>query len=170
MGNLLFSPSGRIGSADFIRGIIVLIVISAVLTVLPLISSGLDVLKILSIVMVWCWIVLYVKRFHDAGKTGWLTVAVAVASIILLYILSVITTKMFAADLSAQMQEVVIAATESGSFKDMMAMSQEFGTKIAKKTAIPTAIGTSILTYVVAMVVDKMFPRDPSDNQYGPAS
>ncbi|MBL4871230.1 MAG: DUF805 domain-containing protein [Robiginitomaculum sp.] len=170
MGNLLFSPSGRVNPADFMRGVIILIVISAVLTLLPLISPALGMLGILGIIMIWCWIVLYVKRFHDAGKSGWLTVGVIVVMIVLSMIMSSVITTMFAGDMQAEIQKAATEAAESGDFGSILKGSMEAGSAMAKKVAIPSAIGSAVLSYVVAMAVNKFFPHDEGENQYGPAT
>ena len=53
MGNLLFSPSGRIGPSAYMKGMIVLAVISAVINIIPLFSPGLAmILGLLSIVLI----------------------------------------------------------------------------------------------------------------------
>ena len=70
MGNLLFSPSGRISPADFMRGATILIVVGLVLGLLPILMPALAMLSIIFLVMLWCWIVLWVKRYHDGGKSG----------------------------------------------------------------------------------------------------
>ncbi len=169
MGNLLFSPSGRINPADFMRGVIILIIISAVLTLLPLISPALGMLGMLGIVMIWCWIVLFVKRFHDAGKSGWMTVAVVVVMVVLSMIMSSVITSTFAEDMQAEIQKAAMEAAESGDIGSIFKGSMEAGQAMAKKIAIPSAIGSAILSYAIAWGVNKFFPHDPEENQYGPA-
>lgn len=170
MLDLLFSPSGRLKPEDFMRGIIILIIVSAVLTLLPLVSFGLaSILSILGLVMIWCWVVLYVKRFHDAGKSGWMTLVVIVVMIVISMIVNSLITSMFVGDMQADVQKAAMEAAQSGDISSLFKSSMKAGGEMAKKTAIPTAISSSIISYVVAMGVNKFFPHEPQDNKYGPA-
>ena len=75
MGNLLFSPSGRIGPSEFTKGIMILAVVSAVLTILPLISMSLAMVGgLVSLVLLFPLFCLLIKRSHDAGKSGWMSI------------------------------------------------------------------------------------------------
>ena len=171
MGNLLFSPSGRINPGDFMRGATILIVIGFVLGILPLISFQLgSMLSLLGIITLWCWIVLFIKRYHDAGKSGWMCLIPIIAFIILSLIISQIVTSMFAGDLNAQMQEAAAEAAESGDLASVFGASMEMGAAIAKKTALPTAVAGAVTSYLIAFVFNNMIKRDDHENQYGPAS
>lgn len=170
MLDLLFSPSGRLKPEEFMRGIIVLIIISAVLALLPLVSMSLaSILSLLSIVMIWCWVVLYVKRFHDAGKSGWMTLAVIVVMIIISMIVNKLVISLFASDMNAAIQKAAMEAAQSGDIGGMFKSSMAAGGAMAKKTAIPSAIAGAAVSYIVAMGVNKFFPHEPQDNKYGSA-
>jgi len=171
MGNLLFSPSGRINPSDFMRGAMILIAIGFVLGILPLISFQLgSMLSLLGIITLWCWIVLFIKRYHDGGKSGWMCLIPIIAFIILTLIVSQLVTSMFAGDLNAQMKEAAEAAAESGDISAVFGASMEMGAAIAKKTALPSAIAGAVVSYVIAFVINNMIQRDEHENQYGPAS
>ena len=170
MGNLLFSPSGRVNPADFMRGVIILIVISALLTLIPLVVPSLGVLKFLGLILFWCWIVLYVKRFHDAGKSGWLTIAVIVAIVVLSMIMGSVFISMFAAEEHKIAQIAVDELSVSGGgFLEIFKGSMEANAPVERKVALPSVIGGSILSYAIAWAVNKFFPHDEGENQYGPA-
>ena len=171
MGNLLFSPSGRINPSEFMRGATILIAIGFVLAILPMISFTIgSALSLLSIITIWCWIVLFIKRYHDGGKSGWMCLIPIIAFIILSIIISQVVTSMFAGDLNAQMQEASAAAAESGDLSAILSISTEFGPSIAKKIALPSAIASAVVSYLVAFVINNMIKRDDHENQYGPAS
>ena len=81
MGNLLFSPSGRIGPSEFIKGIMILAVISAVLTIIPMFSFTLgSMLSIIGIVLLYPLVCLLIKRSHDGGKSGWMSICLLYTS------------------------------------------------------------------------------------------
>ncbi len=171
MGNLLFSPSGRISPSEFMRGAIILIAISFVLGILPLISFKIgSMLSMLGIILLWCWIAIFIKRFHDGGKSGWMCLIPIVAFIILSMIVSSIVTGMFAGDLNAQMQEAAEAAAESGDFASIISVTMESAGAIAKKTALPAAVAGAVVSYVIAFATNSIAGHDEHENQFGPAT
>lgn len=161
MMNLLFSPKGRINSTDFMRGVIVLIVISAILTLLPLAHPKLMMVGMLGLILYWCWIVLYIKRLHDAGKSGWLVLAILVVFIGVSYFVGNFVQSTFAPDVKQAMD----AASTSGDLTEVLALAGE----LTKKLALPSAISSSVVSYGVAFLVNKFLSHDPEENQYGPA-
>ena len=171
MGNLLFSPSGRISPSDFMKGAIILIVIGAVLAILPMVSYSLSmVFSLLGLITLWCWIVLFIKRLHDAGKSGWLSIVVIIAFVVASFILSMIVTPMFAGDLNEQVKVLSQEAAASGNLSDVLKVSAEYGAQIAKKTALPMAVGGAVVSYIIAYVTNMLLKSDPEENQFGPAT
>jgi len=171
MGNLLFSPSGRINPSEFMRGATILIVIGFILGILPMISFTIgSALSLLGLITIWCWIVLFVKRYHDGGKSGWMSIIPIIAFIILSLIIGQLVTSMFAGDLNAQMKAATEAAAESGDIGSIFAVTSEFAGSIAKKTALPSAIASAVASYLIAFVINNMIKRDDHENQFGPAS
>ena len=73
MGNLLFSPQGRISSADFMRGGYILVLAAIALGLLHLVNTAIAlVLGFLNILLMYAWAVLWIKRLHEGGKSGWM--------------------------------------------------------------------------------------------------
>lgn len=74
---LYTSLEGRIGRQSFWMGVIVLIVISIIASVLDGIlgtmsESGFGIIGgIAGLIMIYPSIMLYAKRWHDRGKSGW---------------------------------------------------------------------------------------------------
>ena len=66
-GKLFLSAEGRIGRQTFWIGFLILLGANVVLGWIPL-------LGLLSVALIYLWICLYSKRFHDMGKSGWLAV------------------------------------------------------------------------------------------------
>ena len=151
MLQILFSPTGKIGPHAFMKGVVVLIAISAVLGVLPLLSFEIgSVFKILMLVLIWCWIVLFVKRFRFAGKSGWMCLLPIIVYVIAYFIYTSIVQRMFAPDLIATMEELTIDAMENGDWGGMMQISSEYAKPIAEKTALPLAIAGALVSYAIA--------------------
>ena len=171
MGNLLFSPSGRVGPSEFMRGAMILIAINFVIGVLPLINYTIgSMFSLLGLILIWCWIALFIKRYHDGGKSGWMSLVPIIAFVILSLILSQIVTSMFAGNINAQLKEATEAAAESGDISSIFAITTELAPAIAKKTALPSAIGGAIVSYLIAMVFNNMIKSDDHENQFGPAT
>lgn len=164
MGNLLFSPSGRIGPNAYMKGMIVLAVISGIIAIVPLISPGLAmVLGIVSLVLIIPFIFLGIKRSHDAGKSGWMVlthIALAIGvSVAITFILQAIGLGP-----SAEIEAAVAAAGASGDLGEVMRLSGD----MAKETAIPSAISSLVGTLISAYLVNMFNKQDAGDNQFGP--
>ena len=168
MGNLLFSPTGRVNSSEFMRGAMVLIAITFMLTALPALNAQLGaVLGLLGLVVVWCWIALFVKRYHDGNKPGWMCLIPIVIFLLLAFILSAIVTNMFAGEENLILAQMM---AEGGLKAVMSKEGQELSMLVTQKAAVPKAISGAILSYAIAFVFNAMIKHDPQDNQYGPAA
>lgn len=165
MGNLLFSPSGRIGPSEFMKGMIVIAVIGAVLSLLPLVSLSAGMIGgFAGILLLFPLFCLLIKRSHDAGRSGWMSIAWFVLLIVLSLIVGQIITMFFAGDVVADTTAALEAAGESGDLGAVMEMTGD----LAKKTAIPSAIGSIIYTVAGAYIINMLNKQDMDENQYGP--
>ncbi len=165
--NLLFSPNGRIDQATYWRGVLILLAISAGLTVISAFVS--PFLGVIGLVFIWPWIAVHVKRFHDAGKSGWLTIAMVVLAIVLSVVLSMILPPLFGIDAAAQqaeMQEEIERASR-GDPAAAFGAAMEASRGIAQASLVPSILSTAIVTGIVGAVMG-LFKTDPNDNQYGP--
>jgi uncharacterized membrane protein YhaH (DUF805 family) len=162
MGNLLFSPSGRIGPGQFMKGATILVIVGFILAALPAISPALTMVGIIGIVTYWCWIVLWVKRYHDGGKSGWMCLIPIILYMIIGTILSVVLAGMFV-DVEA-MQEMA-EASEAGDFGALMGM---MGAGVTKTGTLIMAAAAAVVSYLIAFLFNKMIKHDAHDNQFGP--
>lgn len=163
MGNLLFSPSGRIGPGQFMSGATILIAISLILALVPIFVPALGMLGIVGIVLLWCWIVLWIKRYHDGGKSGWMCLLPIIVLIVLGMILGAVMAGIFV-DTSAA--EAMAEAVEAGDMAGVMEFAGKGG--MTTMGAIINAVASAALSYVVAMVFNNMIKHDAHDNQFGP--
>lgn len=161
MGNLLFGFGGRIGPADFQKAAIVLIVISAILSLLPLINMSLSMLGIVGLILIWPWIAIWTKRYHDAGKSGWMMLVPFVVMIILSIVASQVVNVIAPIDTSA-----AEAAAASGDFMAIIQSSLE----AAKPQILPSTVGNVIVSLAVVFVFNSMIKSDPEENRFGPAT
>jgi len=110
-----------------------------------------------------------VKRFHDAGKTGWLTIAMVVLAIVASVIASMILPGLFGIDQMAQqaeMQEEIERASR-GDPAAAFGAAMDASKSMAQASLIPGILSTAIVTGIVGAVMG-LFKTDPNDNQYGP--
>lgn len=164
---LYLSPNGRIEQATYWRAVITLFVIGAVLSAISAYVS--PFLGMIGIVLIWPWIAVHVKRFHDAGKTGWMTLAMVVLAIVVSLVAGVILRPLFGVDVAA-MQETMMRDMEDMASSDpgsAMAYAMEQSKKMSQAQLLPGILSSASVTAVVGFVMS-LFQTDPNDNQYGP--
>ena len=165
---LLFSPNGRIDQPTYWRAVLTLFGISAVLTVVSAYVS--PFLGFVSIIFIWPWIAVHAKRFHDAGKTGWLTLAMIVLAIVLSALAGMVLPALFGVDVGAMQREMEENMQDYLSSNDpgaAMAYVMEESKRMSQAQLLPSILSTAIVTGVVGFVMS-LFKTDPNDNQYGP--
>ncbi len=165
---LFLTPNGRIDQPTYWRAVIILFGISVVLSAISAFVS--PFLGFAGLLFIWPWIAVHVKRFHDSGKSGWLTIAMVVLAIIVSIIASMILTTLFGVDqasLQAEMQrDIENAAAGDPSLAISAAMDASKG--IAQATLLPSILSSAVVTGAVGFVMGLINKTDPSDNKYGP--
>ncbi len=157
---LFFSPNGRIDQPTYWRAVWILFGASAVISILSIYLTG--IIGLLSLVVMWCWIAIHAKRFHDNGKTGWYMLAIILMAGIVSLVLGMFVPGLFGFDQAAY-QEEVNEAMSGGGFVAMMQVVNEG----QRETMIPSIVSSAILTGIIGAVMG-LFKTDPNDNQYGP--
>ena len=171
MGNLLFSPNGRIGPQAFFKGMMILAVISAVITLSGLVSFQLSqILGFVSLLLIIPFFFLLIKRSHDAGKSGWMSIVWFILWILIFVALGMLVNTIMPSAAQAELETALEAAmTEGGGLGDIMTLTKEMGPAIAKQTAIPSAISGLVGTAIAAFLINMLNKHDDHENQYGPA-
>lgn len=170
MGNLLFSPNGRIGPDEFMRGLFIIAAISAVISIVPLINFALgSMLSLVAIVLLYPLFCLLIKRSHDGGKSGWMSIVWFLIFVVVQMILGHVVTMLFGGDITAEMETATQAAAESGDPMAVFNVITEYAPQLARKTAIPSAIAGFVSTMASGYIVNMIVKKEPTDNQYGPA-
>lgn len=165
MGNLLFSPSGRIGPSAYMKGMIVLAVISGLAGATLFLGSIFMplVMMLIMLILIFPFSMTGIKRSHDAGKSGWMVVTHILLWVGIYFALSILFEKLGFGPTPEQ-QEALQALQGS---TDLVAMS-EVGGPIIKAAALPTMIVHIMTTIVTAYLVNMFNKQDSGDNQYGP--
>ncbi len=149
----LFDPEGRIGPDAFLGSAMILIAIGAVFSLLPLVMGSLW-LSFISLVLLYPWTVIWVKRFHDAGKSGWMFLLVFVLWLAVSFGASHFISGQFA-------PEPVVQPTD---FSSAMAMASER----AQAIAIPGTIVSAIISILFVLGGNALLKSDPGPNAYDP--
>jgi len=145
------NPFGRIDPVTFRNAALVLIATGAFLGLLPLINPGLAIVSFASMVLIYPWVVIWIKRFHDAGKSGAMFFAVFVPWLVTGILANQFIVKRFVdvppvdpnfiwASMVAQLQASALAATISG----------------------------AIISLAFTLVVNEELKSDPAENAFGP--
>jgi uncharacterized membrane protein YhaH (DUF805 family) len=152
--DMLFNPKGRIGPVTFRNYAMILIGIGVVLGLVPLVWPS-PLLGIVGIVMLYPWAVLWIKRLHDAGKSGWLFLAVLVIQMGIGMAVQFLLIRPMAPP-QAPVAPGDVAAAMAAASAQMQA------------TAIPSAIASLVIVLAVVLIGNALLKSEPSPNAYGP--
>lgn len=162
------SPNGRIDQQVYWRAVLTLFGISAAIAVLSAFVHPL--FGLLGLVFVWPWIAVHVKRFHDAGHTGWLTLALVVVAFILSIVLGFVLPGLFGVDtveMQAEMQREIERATSQNDGGAVFAAMMDGIRRANQAQLVSSIISTGIATGVLGAIMG-LLRTEPSDNQHGP--
>jgi uncharacterized membrane protein YhaH (DUF805 family) len=150
----LLSPGGRIGPVAFRNAALILIALGACFGLVPLVWPSL-ILSFAGFVFIYPWVVIWVKRFHDAGKSGWMFLAVLVPYMAVQMGAGFFIRRQFG-----------LADVPGATPAEVMAMVPAQ----MQAVAIPGTIVATIIALAFALVVNEELKSDPAENAYGPPS
>ncbi|MFN7054191.1 DUF805 domain-containing protein [Hyphomonas sp.] len=165
---LYLNPNGRIDQQTYWQAVLVLFGISAAITLLSAFVN--PFFGLLSFIFAWPWIAVHVKRFHDAGKTGWLTLALVALGMVLSFLLGALLPGLFGvntAELEAELQRDLSRAQAQGDLDAIMSATTASLQQVGQAQLIPSIVSTGIMTAIFGTIMG-MLKTDPNDNQYGP--
>ncbi|MEE9273076.1 MAG: DUF805 domain-containing protein [Robiginitomaculum sp.] len=169
MGKLLFSPSGRINSSEFMTGAIILIILNIILWMIWTIGLSMGFFATLvSLLLVYMWGCLFAKRFHDSDKSGWLYLLIFIAFLILFNVLGNVLTKMMAPDAVKLMNEMkeIIQNIDGAGQEVEMELFNKYG-PLMKMIALPYALGSTLAGAILAFGVNAVLKSDSDENRFG---
>ncbi len=161
MGNLLFSPNGRIARNRFWQGMVILTVAS-VLVAAGAVMLGTFV-SLLGYALIYPYICVYGKRLHDAGLTAWWVIGVWLGTVVFNFILSLFLTPFFMGEEELAIQEEMSERMMSGDFAGFLE-----GAEILAAELLPLTLFLTVLTNLVAAIVVGLLPSEPRENKHGP--
>jgi uncharacterized membrane protein YhaH (DUF805 family) len=152
--DVLFNPTGRIGPVAFRNAALILIAIGAMFSLLPLAAPQLAMFSFFSFALLYPWAVIWVKRFHDAGKSGKMFLAVLAAWWVVSAIVSWI--------ISSQFAPPVVPPTDPANFSMVETMTEQM-----VAVALPAAIANAMISLAFALLINEQIKSDPGTNEYG---
>ena len=173
MANLLFSPSGRIGPSAFLKGMGILAIIFALATLVSMFNFIVgSFLFAACIVLFIPMFFLVIKRLHDSGKSGWLSILFVILTMIISLTLYSVVGNFGAGDATNAMTDALEELMLSGAtFAEIGVASQEltaeYGQAAASETSLLSAVGGFIGTMAAAFLINLVLKQDAHENQYG---
>jgi uncharacterized membrane protein YhaH (DUF805 family) len=166
--DLFLTPNGRIDQPTFWRGLIILLVISLALSAISAFVS--PFIGFASLLFIWPWIAIHVKRFHDSNKSGWLTIAIVVLVFVISFVAGLILPSLFGVDVLALQQDMQrdIENAAAGDPSVAISAAMDGAKRVAQAQLLPSLLATTISTLVAGVVMGLINKTDPNDNQYGP--
>lgn len=150
----LLNPQGRLGPKAFQKNGLILVAIGLVISLISAINIVLGgLLGIVSLVLIYPWVVIWVKRLHDAGKSGWLFLLVLLVWLIVSMIVGMIVGMIFAS--------AGVAAGAAGYDSPRAIMSA------MQAATVPSAICSAIVAVAFVFAGNAFLKSDPGPNKYG---
>lgn len=150
IGNVLFSPNGRIGQQDYWIGILILIGGNIIAQFIPILGA------LIWLGLIWVGIAVYGKRLHDSGKTAWIHLLPWALSTVLAFVGIAI---MVASAISAG---VISETSADFSVEQIIALVSAGGIGLL-------LLGLSSLVWVIYTIWVGVMAGDPGENRFGPA-
>lgn len=168
---LFFSTAGRISPTTFLRAAIVLIALNILVIFSVYLGPAFYLcLNLVFFLSIWCWISLWVKRYHDGGMTGWYAIFPMLAYIAGAVCLSFFLTSRYGIDVNQRMlfNEKIQEAATLGNMEAVRAMTVEMTMIEGRKLALPNAILTAGLGLSIVWFFNSvLIVQDPDPNRFG---
>jgi len=150
MGNLLLSPNGSINTAEFMRAGLILIAISVLISLVGyLMPQSAKLLGYVSLVLIYPWAVIWIKRLRDGGKSGWMFLLY-----LLLYIVLMIVAFMILG--GGEIFKFSMEAVKEGMGEaEMMAKTE----MMSQALQIPMMVVGAFISLVMLYIGDKTIPK-----------
>lgn len=166
---LLYSPKGRIGPRDFIKGLALLVLLHALIVMLGAYNlNASSILSFLSIVLLYPLFCLLIKRSHDGGKSGWFAALWFFCLFILWFIASAIAQNIWGGELLVEMNTKTLAAFEAQDWGEIIVIAEEYAAPMAKQINVGTGVCRFAALLSAGVLINMMIGADPNTNKYGP--
>ena len=143
------------------RGAMLLIALGFVLSIPGILGMKAlnGIAALLSFALIFPWVVIWVKRYHDGGKSGWMC-------LIPIIVYALLFGVVMAVMLGGEFSQILELASSGAS----QAEQQEASEQLMKGKELPVAIIGVVVSAATAFLFNSMIKRDDHENQFGPAS
>jgi len=148
----ILNPSGRIGPVTFRNAALLPILAGSLLSILPYFRPDLAMISFASLLLFYPWLVIWVKRFHDAGKSGSLFWAV-----LAVWLVAGVLANQFLVTLFVPEPPPI---DPNFIWLSMQAQMQA--------NALPATLISAVIALGFVLVVNEELKSDPGENAYGP--
>lgn len=153
----LLNPQGRISRGAFLKSGLILIAVAFVLSLLALVNPIVSTIATLvSLLLIYPWVVIWVKRLHQANTSGWMFLLILLLYVIAIMVLSVVLILTLTPDF--------FTAAASGDQAAAQAASMEMQQRIM----FPAAICSAIVSLVFLFLGNALLKSEPGPNRFGP--
>ena len=151
----LFVPKGAVTKSGFAVAAAVLIALGVLVDLGSPVHRLLAVLGFfVNLVLTYCWVALWIKRFHAAGTSGWWTVLVVLGWLIVLF------AAIFAVLLGSGLDLSLFADGDQ-------AAAQAAMEEIMVSARYPILIVSTVISAIVAFGLNAMLPAGRGANHTG---
>lgn len=149
----LFDPSGECNPEEFMRGAIVVIAATFLIQLLDMVNVNVARwFDFTQWVIFYCWIALFIKRYHYGEQTGWLLLIPGILAIFLNSLVTLCVLFVFAGDTFMMFWQALVDASLEGNKAQINTLSLQYAPILAKKTALPSGLATAMVSYGIAWV------------------
>lgn len=150
--NTILNPSGRIGPVTFRNAALILILIGALFSILPYFRPDMALVTFASMLLIYPWMVIWVKRFHDAGKPGSRFLIVLAVWLVAGLLANKFLVSLFVPNPPPIDPNFI--------WLSMQAQMQA--------NTLPGTIVSTLISLGFVLVVNEELKSDPGENAYGP--
>lgn len=154
MTTTMLDPKGRLDPSGFRNAALILIGVGTILSILSVLSPAMMMLSLVSLALIYPWVVIWSKRLHDAGKSGWMFLLVLVLYLVATFCASYFIGQQFGppVDPNADLEQMMATMTAA-----------------AQATAIPSTVASVVISLAFVFAANALLKSDPGPNAYGPA-
>lgn len=147
----LFVPQGSLTKSGFIVAAGLLIAVGVLQNVVGVAAPALGPLMFfVGLVTAYCWVAVWIKRFHEGGMSGWWTILVVLAWLIMQ------TVAFFVALAAAGLDMSIFMGGDQAAIEAAMEPAQ-----------IPVAIASTVVSVVVAFGLNAILPAGKAASRDG---
>lgn len=151
----LFVPNGTISKSGFAVAAAILIVAGLITDALGVTTPMLGpLLFFIGILFAYCWVALWIKRFHEAGTSGWWTVLVVLVWLIIESVVG------FSVIMGAGFDPSIFASGDPAAIEAAME-------PVVQAAFLPSLIASAVVSVIIAFGLNAILPAGKGGDREG---